>query len=113
MSFRNFSRKADGKEPLPEYERDYYDDACSIMGNTFLLDDSRKVSAEIWAESGYSFLTYRFDNAGIEDHSIEEMIEYLNNNGMKIDKEKHGQKIDLIETGGEYRLTLTVGTQED
>lgn len=60
-----------------------YDDSVLLRKDTIYLDDGRPVLCELWQEYEYTFLSYYFSEKDLEELDKEEIIDYLESNGMK------------------------------
>ncbi len=109
MSYKWFDRKIRGL-PLEEEEKpkNIWDDSVSIQQEEIVLDDGRMVDAELWSESGITFLTYTMENTGFEDSTKEEILDYYNQQGITISKESYDE-FDLLIKGNKIKLTMKIG----
>lgn len=115
MSFRNWLRGLDGKPPVSEdNEHNFWDDAKSLGPQSDTLPDGRKLKSEAWFENEYTFLTYTFPMAGLENLTKEQIIKYLFSQGINIDLDKYPlDKIELLSRGKHYQLTITIGRSDE
>lgn len=60
------------------------DDSVVLGGDTTQLQDGRPVKVQAWSESGYTFVTYFLSIVNLENHSEDELINYLNFQGIKM-----------------------------
>lgn len=92
-----------------------YDDSKVIDSQRFSLSDTRPVTAQLWRESGYTFLTYFFSDMGLKDKSEEELFLYLKENGIKFmdeyfDKRRYSKNSGVDDSGSNYlSFTVTMG----
>ena len=94
-----------------------YDDSTSLARQTDTLPDGRTLRSELWGESGYTFLTYRFSKDGLADKSKGAILDYLGTQGIKIDPVKFPEAkismLDDFEDPDTVSLTLTIGESDE
>lgn len=94
-----------------------WDDSRSFGIQKNCLPDGRRFVSEMWGESGYTFLTYRFPILGIETLSKKQVLDYLKTQGISIDLNKYPlKKIQLLTNfydSDQYDLTLTIGESDE
>ncbi len=66
-----------------DVENNPYDDSKVLKKDIINLADGRPVLCELWKEYEYTFLSYYFSALNIEDCSKEQIIDYLEKNGIK------------------------------
>ncbi|MFW6271273.1 MAG: hypothetical protein ACOC4G_14545 [Bacillota bacterium] len=74
------------EEQYPAYEvsrNNPYDDSVLLKKDTIYLDDGRPVLCQLWKEYEYTFLSYYFSVKELENCTKEEILDYLEENGMK------------------------------
>ncbi|QDI90789.1 hypothetical protein EPH95_06020 [Salicibibacter halophilus] len=59
-----------------------WDDSITLGKQKTYLDDGRHVKVSAWADDGYTFITYSFSAAGIENYSDQEITLYLKQYGL-------------------------------
>ncbi len=109
MSFRNWERKRQGKEPLPE--KNPYDDSRLFMKQEIHLNDGSLVLAEMWGEDGHSYLTYYCPKNKFAGMSKEKILDELVANEFNISKNSYDEfSMSEGSSNNEYiRLTKLVG----
>lgn len=90
-----------------------WDDSVTVAISNSILSDGRKIIADIWAEGGYTFVTYKFTSKGIENFNKTEVLEYLRSKGLDL----YGNNYELdsfLKDGKEeyYTLTTVIGKPE-
>ncbi|WFF72197.1 hypothetical protein [Proteiniclasticum sp. QWL-01] len=94
-----------------------FDDSIFLDKSDFTLPDGRRIQSELWSEFGYTFLTYRFLKTGLENSSTEEIVDYLNGQGVSIDTKRFPvQDMELLTTEYDpdlYHLTITIAESEE
>ena len=91
-----------------------YDDSHSVMSQKITLENGLAVDAEMWGESGYTFLTYRFPVSGLEHLTKEDIIHYLVSSGIQIDFTKFPiENMQLLKQDTLFNLTLTIGEDDE
>lgn len=95
-----------------------FDDSKLIAEQSITLLDGRPVIAHVWAESGYTFLSYFFTNMDIEHLHKEEILNYLQSGGITIDNSDISYKpeINLVKDDNEtdcWRVTLVIEESEE
>ena len=109
MSYKNWTRKLEGKELIPEEKKNDFDDSRSIAVQEDQMPDGRNCRYEVWSESECTFITYTFPYFGLEGYSKEEIIQYLNSQGFSISLEKFPlDSISLMTRQEDYQLTITI-----
>lgn len=104
------------KIPKFQEKMDSYDDSTIIKGSIIKLNDNRPILAQMWSESGYTYLTYFFSSEGIENFRNEEIFEYLQSEGVKLSKPITNPDISLITDNNQvecWRVTIIVGESEE
>lgn len=98
-------------------DKGLWDDSTGFMTQKDVLPDGRTLKSELWGEYGYTFLTYKFPVAGLEDLSKPEIVDYLISQGIAIDLEKYPvEKMQLLTNfnfSDQYDLTITIAENED
>lgn len=92
--------------------REGYDETKIIQKGLIHLKDGRPITAELWGDYGYTFLSYYFSVRDIEDITKEELTDYLIEQGIKIDKLKFRNKITAVKKEGigtYWHVVITVG----
>ena len=109
MAYRDFDRKIRGLPPIEEEpQKNLWDDSVSIQKQEIILDDGRKVHAELWSDSGITFLTYAMDDKGFENSAKEQILDYFNQQGISIKKNSYDQ-FDLLRKKERIILTMIIG----
>jgi len=95
-----------------------HDDSTLISEQLLSLNDGRPVIAQVWAESGYTLLTYFCSSEGIRHLGGAEFLSYLQEEGIKItnDNVVHKPEIDHVKDDNQvdcWRLTLVIGESEE
>ena len=105
------------RTPVFQSKNDPYDDSTLISEQILTLTNGHPVVAHVWAESGYTFLTYYCTADGIENFNEEDVLEYLQSGGIKLDdKASRKLEINLINDKNQvdcWRVTLVIGETED
>ena len=79
-------KKAVIKMSYPTYqskEDKDFDESKVMKRQIISLADGREVKAELWSEVGYTFLSYYISIIDLESYDKEELIEYLEEQGIK------------------------------
>lgn len=109
------NQKKTGKSEIPK--ENIWDDSRSFAIQKNYLPDGRRFVSEMWGESGYTFLTYRFPILGIESLSKKQVVDYLKTQGITIDLNKYPlKKIQLLTNfydSDQYDLTLMIGESDE
>lgn len=104
-------------KPSLSVEKDTYDDSTLISQKETILNDGRPVVSQLWAEIGYTFITYFFSQEGIEHLESHEIIPYLVASGISIDEpSRFRPSIDKWSDDQQkacWRVTLTVGKPDE
>ncbi|SDI52903.1 hypothetical protein [Natribacillus halophilus] len=93
-----------------------WDDSITLGKQTTYLDDGRYIRADVWAEDGYTFITYSFSAKGIENYSGEQLTKYLKQNGMsqKLDKDNYDFfRFTDQDSNDRLSVTIVVGEADD
>lgn len=104
--------------PVFRNKTDHYDDSKLISEQVLTLNDGRPVIAQLWAESGYTFLTYFYSSEGIENLEGAELLSYLEAEGIKVyrDNARYKPEIDIIKDSNDvdcWRVTFVIGESEE
>lgn len=94
-----------------------YDDSVLIDDGKIYLKDGREIQSAVWGECGYTFLTYTFLADNIENNPREQIVDYLIEQGVKIDSEKYIGKIDssrrTINNKEYWEVTMVIGEYDE
>lgn len=92
-------------------------DSISLSRKEVLLPDGRPLKSELWGQFGYTFLTYTFPKDNLETETTDDIVAYLSQQGIPIDRQKFPPKtIDLMTSTTDsslYTLTLTLTEPDD
>ncbi|MBU9711574.1 hypothetical protein [Evansella tamaricis] len=92
-------------------------DIVELGGNVMYLNDGRPVMSETWGIDGYTLITYFLSIVDLENHSKYEIIQYLNEQGLKITplSNRSTEIMAFKDANGNdcWSLTVTVGEPED
>lgn len=94
-----------------------WNDSTSFASQEDVLPDGRSLQSEMWGEYGYTFLTYKFPVAGLENLSKPEIVGYLISQGIKIDVDRfpveNMQLLTNFNYSDQYDLTITIAESDD
>ncbi len=94
-----------------------WNDSVVLGGDMTKLRDGRPVKIQVWAESGYTFVSYYLSKVNLENHTKDELIKYLTFQGIKIhSNEKRKTSIKEYKDINRHEcwsITLTVGKSDD
>ena len=110
MSYKSFDRKVRGLPPFEEEEKQksVWDDSATIQKDEIVLDDGEVLDAELWTESGITYLTYTIESKGFEDAAKEDILDYMNQQGMEIRNESY-KMFDMLKRHGKIVMTMKIG----
>ncbi len=111
MSYRDWFRKIQGKPPLEKSDQNIFDDSTVLQTQEIKLNNGCMVRAELWAEDGYTYLTYDFENESLLGSTDEAIMQYLNEQGVKVKSGKFPHYI--MKTGKRIKLNLTLGEADE
>lgn len=111
MSYKEWSRKVEGKPPVEKKKKNVYDDSTVLQSEIIKLNDGSLVEAELWSESGFTYLTYKFKNEDLIASSDEAIMQYLSEQGINVKSGKYPQTI--MRKDKQIILTLTLGERDD
>ena len=94
------------------------DESTIIQSQQIHLDDGRPVSAKLWIDSGCVYVSYYFSKQGIEQQSNEGLLDYLNSQGIKIDRQMAAGRSSVrnaTDDRGEplWCVTLTISKKDE
>ena len=111
MSYRDWFRKTQGKPPLGNADQNIFDDSTVLQSQEIKLNDGCMVRAELWAEDGYTYLTYDFENENLLGSNDEVIMQYLSEQGLSVKSGKFSHYI--MKTGKRIKLNLTLGKADE
>lgn len=111
MSYREWSRRVEGKPPVEKQDKSIYDDSTVLQSETIKLNDGSLVEAQLWSESGFTYLTYTFENESMLAFSDEAIMQYLSEQGINVKIGRHPHNI--MKNNKKIMLTLTIGERDD
>ncbi|WP_280770785.1 hypothetical protein [Salipaludibacillus daqingensis] len=99
---------------LKEDEKQYeWNDSVLLGGEMTQLKDGRPIKVQVWAESGYTFVTYYLSVLYLEKYSKPALITYVKNQGIEVDENiERNASIHLykdINNEDCWKITFNVG----